>query len=122
MAHDYIHNVLERPRPLSNLDVCLKQTDADWHRPLIVRVSQHGTRNKRTRSQASADQRNATSDIKKTNITDEIVVSKTGGRDGSDDNTVYVTRVDLITDIAVGRFLQDVEVNRHNGLWSTVET
>ena len=33
LAHDYFHNVLERPRQLSLYDVCLKRTDGDWHRP-----------------------------------------------------------------------------------------
>ena len=38
LAHDYLHNVLERPRQLSNYDLCLRQTDCDWHRPFIVRI------------------------------------------------------------------------------------
>ena len=46
LAPDYIHNVSERPRQLSNYDLC---QDTDWHAPLIVRVSAHATRNKRTR-------------------------------------------------------------------------
>ena len=41
LAHDYLHNVLERPRQLCNYDVCLKRTDGDWHRPLLVRVHAH---------------------------------------------------------------------------------
>ncbi len=53
LAHDYIHNVLDRPSQLSNYDVCLKHSDCDWHRPLIVRISSHATRNKRTRSSQS---------------------------------------------------------------------
>ena len=55
MSTDYLHNVLERPKRLTNLDLCLRQTDGDWHPPLIVRVSSHSTRNKRTRSAASTD-------------------------------------------------------------------
>ena len=34
LAHDYLRNVLGRPRQ-SNFDVCLKHTDGDWHRPLL---------------------------------------------------------------------------------------
>jgi len=44
LAPDYIHNIAERPRQLSCFDVCLKQTDNDWHIPLIVRTSAYQTR------------------------------------------------------------------------------
>ena len=52
-AHDYMHNIAERPRQLSNYDLCLGQTDGDWHRPLIVRVHAFHYKNKRTRSSTS---------------------------------------------------------------------
>ena len=58
-AHDYTHNISERPRQLSNYDLCLGQTDCDWHLPLIVRVHAHHLRNKRTRSTASQQNRQA---------------------------------------------------------------
>ena len=51
--------VSERPRQLSNYDLCLGQTDCDWHIPLIVRVHAHYLRNKRTRSGASQQNRQA---------------------------------------------------------------
>jgi len=51
LAPDYIHNVSERPRQLSCYDICLGPSDTDWHVPLIVIVSAHATRNKRTRGQ-----------------------------------------------------------------------
>ena len=57
LAHDYLHNILERPRQLSNYDLCLRQTDCDWHRPLIVRVHAFHLQNKRTRSSASQQNR-----------------------------------------------------------------
>ena len=53
LAHDYLHNVLERPRQLSNYDVCLKCTDGDWHRPLLVRIHAYHMRNWRTRGPVS---------------------------------------------------------------------
>ena len=53
IAHDYLHNIVERPRQLSNYDLCLGQTDGDWHRPLIVRVHAFHLKNKRTRSSTS---------------------------------------------------------------------
>ena len=59
LAHDYLHNISERPRQLSNYDLCLGQTDCDWHIPLIVRVHAHYLRNKRTRSGASQQNRQA---------------------------------------------------------------
>ena len=59
LAHDYLHNILERPRQLSNYDLCLRQTDCDWHRPLIVRVHAFHLRNLRTRSSASQQNRQA---------------------------------------------------------------
>ena len=31
---DYIHNELERPKQLSNFDLCLQHTDCAWHSPL----------------------------------------------------------------------------------------
>ena len=43
----------------SNYDLCLGQTDCDWHIPLIVRVHAHHLRNKRTRSGASQQNRQA---------------------------------------------------------------
>lgn len=55
ITHDYIHNVVERPRQLSTFDLCLKTVDADWHLPLIVRISAHATRNKRTRGPDSQE-------------------------------------------------------------------
>lgn len=58
LAHDYIHNISERPRQLSTYDLCLKRLDGDWHVPLIVRVSAHATRNKRTRGALAQGQRN----------------------------------------------------------------
>lgn len=58
LVPDYIHNVSERPRQLSNFDLCLKPTDTDWHIPLIVRVSAHATRNKRTRGTQAQGQQN----------------------------------------------------------------
>ena len=58
LAHDYLHNISERPRQLSTYDLCLKSLDCDWHIPLIVRVSAHATRNKRTRGPQAQDQRN----------------------------------------------------------------
>ena len=57
LSHDYSHNVLERPRQLSNYDLCLKQTDADWHLPLIVRIHAHFMRNWRTRGPGSQAKR-----------------------------------------------------------------
>ena len=57
LAPDYIHNISERPRQLSCYDVCVKQTENDWHIPLIVRTSAYATRNKRTRGQHSQDLR-----------------------------------------------------------------
>ena len=59
IAHDYLHSISERPRQLSNYDMCLGQTDCDWHLPLIVRVHAHHLRNKRTRSTASQQSRQA---------------------------------------------------------------
>ena len=59
IAHDYLHSISERPRQLSNYDMCLGQTDCDWHLPLIVRVHAHHLRNKRTRSTASQQNRQA---------------------------------------------------------------
>ena len=59
IAHDYLHNIAERPRQLSNYDLCLGQTDCDWHLPLIVRVHAYHLRNKRTRSTASQQNRQA---------------------------------------------------------------
>ena len=59
LAHDYLRNISERPRQLSNYDLCLGQTDCDWHLPLIVRVHAHHLRNKRTRSGASQQNRQA---------------------------------------------------------------
>ena len=44
IAHDYLHSISERPRQLSNYDLCLGQTDCDWHLPLIVRVHAHHLR------------------------------------------------------------------------------
>ena len=44
---------------MSNYDMCLGQTDCDWHLPLIVRVHAHHLRNKRTRSGASQQSRQA---------------------------------------------------------------
>ena len=54
---DYIHNELERPKQLSNFDLCLQHTDCAWHSPLVVRISSHSTRNQRTRSAASSTKR-----------------------------------------------------------------
>ena len=45
LAHDYLHSIAERPRQLSNYDLCLGQTDCDWHLPLIVRVHAYHLRN-----------------------------------------------------------------------------
>ena len=59
MAHDYTRNISERPRQLSNYDLGLGQTDCDCHLPLIVRVHAHHLRNKRTRSTASQQNRQA---------------------------------------------------------------
>ena len=59
LAHDYLHSIAERPRQLSNYDLCLGQTDCDWHLPLIVRVHAFHLRNKRTRSTASQLNRQA---------------------------------------------------------------
>ena len=57
LARDYTHNVLERPKQLSNFDLCLKHADADWRLPLVVRVHAHSTRNMRTRSHTSQTRR-----------------------------------------------------------------
>ena len=57
IAHDYLHSILERPRQLSNYDMCLGQTDGDWQLPLIVRVHAFHLKNKRTRSSASQKSR-----------------------------------------------------------------
>ena len=57
LAHDYLHNILERPRQLSNHDLCLRQTDCDWHRPLIVRLHAFHLRNLRTRGPAAQQNR-----------------------------------------------------------------
>ena len=57
LAHDYLHNVLERPRQLSNYDLCLRQTDCDWHRPFIVRIHVFHVRNLRTRGPDSQKNR-----------------------------------------------------------------
>ena len=59
IAHDYLHSISERPRQLSNYDLCLGQTDCGWRLPLIVRVHAHHLRNKRTRSGASQQNRQA---------------------------------------------------------------
>ena len=59
LAQDYIHNELERPKQLSNFDLCLKATDGDWHLPLIFRARAHATRNLRTRSQGSQAKRHS---------------------------------------------------------------
>lgn len=57
LARDYLRNVLEQPRQLWNYDMCLRHTDGDWHIPLIVPVSAHATRNKRTRGPEAQGQR-----------------------------------------------------------------
>ena len=53
LAHDYLHDVLERPRQLSNYDLCL----CDWHLPLIVRIHAYQMRNFRTRGPDSQNRR-----------------------------------------------------------------
>ena len=36
ISHDYLHSVSERPRQLSNYDLCLGLFDCDWHLPLYA--------------------------------------------------------------------------------------
>ncbi len=59
LAHDYLHDLLERSRQLSNYDICLRQTDCDSHRPLIVRMHAFHMRNLRTRGPISQQNRHA---------------------------------------------------------------
>ena len=58
LAHDYLHNVSERPRQLSNYDLCLGLFDCDWHLPLVCRISAHAIKNKRTRGPEAQEHRN----------------------------------------------------------------
>lgn len=58
ISHDYLHSVSERPRQLSNYDLCLGLFDCDWHLPLICRISAHAIKNKRTRGPEAQDVRN----------------------------------------------------------------
>ena len=60
LAHDCLHNVIDRPHKLSNYDLCLRHTDPAWHRPLAGRVSAYATKNKRTRGEDAQRRRQAT--------------------------------------------------------------
>lgn len=58
ISHDYIHSISERPRQLTNYDVCLGRFDTDWHLPLVCRVTPHALKNKRARGPEAQDARN----------------------------------------------------------------